>query len=180
MCWEDISRNTWRVTPAALQRPSCRRTLVSISCSVKRATPAAPSPASRPASRLWQARGRSSAPKPTKDHRHWAPPPLCLSFPLRRAEAGVGCPLDSLKGLSESNCGRVWLLFSCRGLTRQGVREYRKLTDGVQALSRWCVLYTLLEAFDLLSGWWTLHLLGFFFFFFPFAVILDYCKKTLI
>lgn len=77
-----LQRNMWRVTLAAPQRPSCRRTLASISCSVKRATPAALSPASRPASRLWRARGRSSVPKPTKDHRNWALPPLSASrFP---------------------------------------------------------------------------------------------------
>lgn len=81
-------RNMWRVTLAAPQRPSCRRTLASISCSVKRATPAAPSPASRPASRLWRARGRSSAQKPTKDHRNWAPPPPSASpFPSQKGRS---------------------------------------------------------------------------------------------
>lgn len=80
-------RNTWRVTLAAPQRPSCRRTLACISCSVKRATPAAPSPASRPASRLWRARERSSAPKPIKDRSHRALPALS-AFPFLPPQKG--------------------------------------------------------------------------------------------
>lgn len=71
-----LQKNTWLATPAAPQRPSCRRTLASISCSAKRATPAALSPASRLASRPWRAREHSSAPKPTKDLGDWAAPPL--------------------------------------------------------------------------------------------------------
>lgn len=124
-----LQRSMWRVTLAAPQRPSSRRTLASISCSVKRATPAALSPASRPASRLWRARGRSSALKPTKKTpKLGSPSSLGLPFPpLRRAEAGVGRPLDSLKGLSESNCGRVWLLFSC--VLAQPSREWESKAD---------------------------------------------------
>lgn len=171
----------WRVTLAAPQRPSCRRTLASISCSVKRATPAAPSPASRPASRLWRARGRSSAPKPTKDHRNWAPPPPSASpFPSQKGRSWVGRPLDSLKGLSESNCGRVWLLFSC--VVAWPGREWESIWSWQMGFRRckqmMCTTYcTLLDAFDLLSGWWILHLLVFFF---SFAVILDSCKNPLI
>lgn len=132
-CFSPLQRNMWRVTLADPQRPSCRRTLASISCSVKRATPAAPSPALRPASRLWRARGRSSAPKPTKYHRTWARPPLSASpFPHQKGRHW-GCPpspFDLLKGLSESNCRRVWLLFSC--VMAETSREWD--SKGVQAL----------------------------------------------
>lgn len=69
-------KNMWLVTPAAPQRPSCRRTLASISCSVKRATPAALSPVSRLVSRLWRAREHSFAPKPTKALGNWGAPLL--------------------------------------------------------------------------------------------------------
>lgn len=139
-----LQRNTWLVTPAAPQRPSCRRTLASISCSVKRATPAALSPASRPASRLWRARERSSAPKPTEDLGVWAVHPLSAPPPTpRRAEAGDGRPRDSLKRLYESE----WLFLSYCALTRQVVKV--KLTDGVQTEEADSVYQTLLDTFAL-------------------------------
>lgn len=55
----------WRATRVGLLTQSCRRTHVCTSCSVRRVTPAAPSPASRPDSRPWRARERSCVPKPT-------------------------------------------------------------------------------------------------------------------
>lgn len=141
-----LQKNTWLVTPAAPQRPSCRRTLASISCSVKRATPAALSPASRPASRLWRAREHSSAPKPTEDLGVWAAPPLSAPHPSR-AEVGDGRPRDSLKRLYESECGRVWLFLSCCGLARQVVKV--KLTDRVETEEADSVYQTLLDTFAL-------------------------------
>ncbi len=60
-----LQRSTWRATRVGLLTQSCRRTHVCISCSVRRVTPAAPSPASRPDSRPWRARERSCVPKPT-------------------------------------------------------------------------------------------------------------------
>lgn len=60
-----LQRSMWRATRVGLLTQSCRRTRVCISCSVRRVTPAAPSPASRPDSRPWRARERSCVPKPT-------------------------------------------------------------------------------------------------------------------
>lgn len=65
MSWEDISRSTSPATRAARRTPSCRRTRGYTSCSARPATRAAPWPASKPASRLSQARGHSSVPRLT-------------------------------------------------------------------------------------------------------------------
>ncbi len=64
MCFV-LQRSMWRATRVGLLRQPCRRTRVCISCSVRRVTPAALSPASRPDSRPWRARERSCVPKPT-------------------------------------------------------------------------------------------------------------------
>lgn len=59
-------------TRAAPRTPSCRRTRGCTSCSARPATPAAPWPASKPASRLSQAREHSSVPKLTSFANHAA------------------------------------------------------------------------------------------------------------
>lgn len=65
MSWEDISRNMSPVTRVGHQTQSYRRTPDYTSCSVRPATLAAPSPASKLVSRLSQAREHSSVPKLT-------------------------------------------------------------------------------------------------------------------
>lgn len=57
-------KSMWPATPAAPQRPFCRKTPGCISCSVRPVTPAALWPASRQASRLSRARGHSCVPRP--------------------------------------------------------------------------------------------------------------------
>lgn len=159
-----LQKNMWLVTPAAPQRPSCRRTLASISCSVKRATPAALSPASRLASRPWRAREHSSAPKPTKDVGARAAPPLTQETDARlihwkdsmnRTVGGFGCCFSC----------------SCCGLTKQGVEVV--LTDRIQTQKR--VNCTKRCWIHFLFGSGTLSLISFNF---AFAVILESHKET--
>lgn len=138
MLFSVSQRNMWRVTPAAPLRPSCRKTLVFISFSVRRATLAALSPASRLVSRLWRARERSFAPKPTRGRDNSAPPlPSASCFVCSLPQKGQSWSWASLLICLKDSLNRTAGGFGCLVVvackTRAG-SESLKPTERVQAL----------------------------------------------
>ena len=103
---------------------------------------------------------------------------LCLPFPRQKGGSWDGMPLDLLKELSESNCGRVWLSVSC--VMAWPGREWESIWS-------WCMGFRCCRQmmFFHIHCWiwfviWLINPPPPRFIFFPFAVILDSCKKTLI